>query len=859
MAFEEIYGLLMEDAVLIEKHKMELITKRGFNQETIKKFRFGSGGQHLLTFEESMMRNVIDNKFREQDLVASGVFIHDGKNLRLNPILLRETSEINGKEFSNVIIPYINSKDEVYLVRPHKMGLGGVPVEVYQEKNISDDPAEIILTEGEFKAVAGMQFGFPTIAVPGISSFSEKKFPELVKLLNNHKVRRITIIFDNETKNDQNFPNYKDNPYDRYDTEFYAYYMATRLEKEGKEVFVGTLPNGWKMNGKIDIDGASAQGKTSGEMKKIVYDSKIRTEFLADLPDEAKQQVLRKNNQKYHRSKIKKEFNRYVVTRHRGKNTFDEPISNFVMRIIATHETPDGIKREIDFVNVYGKHSYGFTIGAKDMSSADNFRSFAISKGDFIWRGTIEDLLTIWESEFLMMDEGRYIVESDHLGWIEREKMWLFGNIAIHENGTELRPDKNNIFWLDKRGIKPIPISITTGRNVISEGIPHMYLGIPIDPNEIMAKMSDTIGINETCMLMGWIASTAFMDEIFHLYRSFPFLFVTGRWQSGKSTIAEWVTNFFGIEEAGKSISQTTAVAIQRSLAYYSCLPVYLDEYRNTKEIKFKDGFLRNVYNRQGAGKGVKEDFGLRDAKVRGTLIVAGEETPKDGALQSRCIVIFVSVQKRIKNHFNWFMANRIKFSGHFLSILKNKKNTIKTFFEAVTKWKDFFIQQGINDRMALNYATIVAGHIIIFGEKNIEFTDWLTTETKSIQVEHNEEQAVSVFMDDLMAMKTRRLIDDNYWATDDDRVYIYFHGLHNVWSQEYRKSRGEEAFKESSIRAYMKEEHGFLESNVNWRIKGSIKKCIVFDRAKVSDEIKHLIEHVEPVVAAKMDRPWES
>lgn len=843
MAFEKIYGQLMLAAKLTEPHREELITKRGLSGKTIETARLGSGGSHLAAFEESCLAAITTGEFREQDLVLSGVFIHDGKRAKINPVLMREKNNIGGKEFSNVLIPYINAKEEIYVVRPHKLGFKDIPSEIYHEFNLRDNPAEIILTEGEFKAIAGVQYGFPTIAVPGIQSFSENKFPQIIKLLKNHKVQRIVIMFDNETKDDRNIPErYKAEVSKRYDTQFYAYYMASKLDKEGGfDVAIATLPAGWMVDGKIDIDTCAAQLRTEGEMKKVVYDAIPRNEYLHELKGDAKEIVLRKNQQKYHRSKINKHFNRYMVTKHTQKGSIDIAISNFVMRVIATHDTPDGVKREVEFTNEFGRRSGSFTVPHENMASADAFRSFALSRGDFIWRGNTDDLLTIWESEFLMMDEGRYIIESDHLGWIEKKKLWLFGNVAIKADGTEIFPDNNNIFWMEKEGIKPIPLS--SGRQTDISGMPYLQTTNPIDMKEVKAKLSLTIGDNEAAVMLGWISAVPFMEEIFDTYRSFPFFFVTGRWQSGKSTIAEWAANFFGIEDAGKAISQTTAVAIQRSLAYYSCLPVCLDEYRNTKEVVSKNGFLRNVYNRQSSGKGVKDsDYALRDARVRGTLILAGEETPKDGALLSRCIVLFVSRANRTQDCFPWFMQNRTRFSSHIYHLIKNRKNLVAPFMKALAEWKDYFVKQGINDRTAINYATIVAGHTIVYDD-DAPFAEWLAKETQNIQTEHAEEQAVSVFLDDLLVLKTRGLIDERYWSVSGGEIALYFHGLHQIWAQEFRKTRGEEAFKESSIRSYLKEEKGYLGINKPVRIAGALKKCIIFNAEQASDDIRGLIE----------------
>lgn len=838
---KEIYTFLMDGSQLIDAHRADLIERRGFGDKVVKKARLFSGGKHNQALEASMLE-----KFKEQDLLSSSVFVFDDKQRRavMNPILLRETNVIDGKDVPCVIIPYLDAEGRAYVLRPHKLGLKGVPSEVYHEAALPDDPGEIILTEGEFKAIAADAMGLVAIAVPGIQSFSESKFPQLVDMLKAKKVKKIVIMFDNEVKNDHTIPSrYKEDPSKRYDTEFYSYYMATKLEQFGFETRIGVLPNAWRVDGKIDIDGALKAGKDRGDLMKVMYDALPRNDYLRELEPEAKQMVLRKRAQKRMKGHIKKEFNRYIATRTRGKNSWEEPISNFVIKVVATHDTQEGIKRELEFVNEFAVRSHSFTIDAEAMSSPDKFRKFCLSKGDFSWKGGLDDLMTIWESEFLMMDEGRYIVEADHVGWVESEKVWLFGNVLITGDGKEERPDKDGIIWLEKKGIKTTALSMSTGKSSIEEGVPYLNLMSKVDINEIRAKLAEAIGPEEAAVALGWVSAVPFMEEIFAYCGSFPFLFVTGQTTSGKSTVAEWLMRFFGVDGGGKSISQTTSVAVQRLLAYYSCLPTFLDEYRNSKEIIPKTGFLRNVYNRQSSGKGMKAEFGLREAKVRGTLIVAGEETPKDAALLSRFIPIFISRAKRKVNHFNWFQSHKGKFSAHLYDILKRKKELGPVFAATFKEWQDKFVAQGIEDRLALNYATVVAGHAIIFGTKDMGFADWLVKETAAIQEEQREERAISVFMDDLLALKSRKLIGADYWEADNLKAYVYFHGLHQIWAEQFKKSRGDEAFKEQSIRAYFREEPGFLDSNFLKKVNGQPRRCLVFDLRKCSQAIRILVD----------------
>lgn len=834
----EIYTEVIDRLELYPEHRRELKEKRGFTDEIIDSHRFRStNGQDLETF--------LRGKFDARALVESGVFLPGQREIQIHPWFHKD----------RILIPYLNHDEQCYHLRfsltaearkrekdiPKILGLRDQGIDLYQEKNLGKTD-DLVITEGEFKAVAGMQLGIPTLSIPGISSFADKHYPRLVELLRKHNIKKVYILFDNEVKDDpQYIDRFKENPQDRYYTQFYACHMAFKLEQSGFDTLVAWLPDSWRENGKIDIDGALAQGKTTNDFLSVLYEAKSREDFIKALPSEARQVVQRKISQKFHRSTIRREYNHYVATRQKGKGSTDEVISNFVINIVATHDTEEGIRREIEFTNEGGRRSGAFTIDPEAMASSDSFRKFGFDKGDYVWRGNIDDLLTIWGDEFLMQDEGRTIKHSDHIGWIEKEGIWLFQNIAITEDGTELRPDKNNTFWLEKRGIKPVPLSMDKGGAM--EGVPALHLGTPLDIRDVLRRFQEMIGPREGATLMGWVNSVVFMEEIFDVCNSFPFLFITGQFQSGKSTIAELTMNFFGNENSGKAISQTTPVAIQRLLAYSSCLPSMLDEYRNTKEVISKNGFLRNAYNRQSAGKGTKTSYhAVREAKVRGTLIIAGEETPKDGAVWSRCITVYVSRKNRTGDHYKWFMGHKSKLSGHFLDMIRRKKVLLPEFLRIFEERKEAFLKEDIEDRLAFNYAQVVAGYEVVFGHENFDFSG-LIKETQAIQSEFKDERAVSVFLDDLMAIRTRgNLKIEDYAAVEEGKIYLYFHGLHQMWSEQFMRTRGEGAFKEASIRAYLKEEPGYLETNVAKLIGGVVKKCIVFDYADASETIKNFI-----------------
>lgn len=820
---QEIYEFVTSRGVLSDKHSELLKTKRGFTEQTIKRNRFFSAGQYLLSLEKELTE-----KFKPEDLIESGVFLRKKESIHLDPILLQD----------HIVIPYLDKGGKARLIRPHKLGLKKVPVQIYQPFNIHGE--NLIITEGEFKAAAACQLTASCIALPGIASFSGEHYKTLIEFLNENSIKNICIIFDNEVKDDPKLPKYKPDAMDRYDTQYYSYLMAKMLTKDGFNTHIGLLPDSWRVDGKVDIDGALAQGKTKSDFDGIVRRSIGFKEYYDSLEDEAKEVIRKKEAKRFFRTHIRVDFNKYIAKRWNGKREWDEDISNFTMKIIATHETAEGIIREIKFVNEFGKSAPFFAIKPEDMMGNDSFSTFCARHGNFIWKGRKEDLYAIWEHEFLN-DSGRHIIEPDCIGWLPENKLWVFGNVAFMDD-LELRPDDHGIFWTEKRGFKPIPLGVSSGKNVISEGIPYLTLN-KCDFGLLRSKLSESIGNYEAMVCLGWSFSVLFMEYVFRKYGCFPFLFITGRRRSGKSTVAEWIMNFFGLENSGKQAGDTTSVAMQRYMSYYSSLPFFVDEYRNDQKVTSKNGLLRNAYNRQSAGKGMKSDFGIREAKVRGTLIIAGEETPNDNALLTRCVVILVSEMRRKINNFDWFVKNRAKLSSFSYDILSNQKLYLDKYLIRLEQDKNEIAQTMNDDRLAINMAVISAGAWSLFGEDK-SFASMFVRELNTTKKDLEEESIVSSFFNDVKAMAVD---PQNHlkelWDVQDGKIYLYFHAIYNKWSKDFQGRNKETPFKSEAIRNYLKDEPGFIDIGTRHRMKSGQNRCVVFDLESAPDFIRDLVD----------------
>lgn len=817
----EIYTKFLDLLCLSKQDFEDLKKTRGFSDETIAKCRFAS-----VCEENSFHETVLRNEFTEHELVSSGLLIVDGNSSRMNPILLDRTR-------SRIIIPYLDRSGSVYHVRPHKHGFAGIGIEIYQDSFLAGNFGEVVLTEGEFKAAASMQFGVPSLAVPGISSFSEKLYPALSLMLKKNGIKRVIIVFDNEVKDDPSFPDrYKENPGVRYDTQFYAYWMAHRLERDAFEVLIGWLPDAWRTDGKADIDGALVQGRSRQEFLAVLYAAKPRNEFLNAMEPDAKQIVLRKLAKKRFHSHIRREFNKYVVSKQSSRGgEITRDISNFMIEIRFAYQSRDQLRREIQFVNEHGARSVPFIIEPGQMASNDAFREFCLSKGDFFWRGTMEDLSTVWEMECMELDDVRRILESDRIGWIEKDECWLFGNVAITKEGKDVRADENGIFWIGKKGIRAAQLVVG-----IDEQLPSLSTK-KVDLEEIKDKLSDTIGRENAMVCLGWILAVAFMEDVFDAYESFPFLFLNGESRAGKSTVAEWLMNFWGMERSGIQMKDSTSTGIGRALAYFSSLPIFLDEYRNELEIKFKTGFFKNVYNRQSVLKGIKADFGVRGVKIRGTLLLAGEEIPDESALKSRCIEVTVAGKNKTADHYRWFMDHKAGFSWVVYDLLRRKSSV--AFIECVTQEKESMDSIVADKRMVINYGIISAACKELLNESGLDITSWIHEEAARAESESREESAVQQFLTDIEYMsKTNQIINESIHK-DSAYIYLHFPPIHQEWMKEIRRA-GRNGFSRLTIRKGLACHESFMKDSIV-RLNDILTRCLIFNRENSPQQLTNI------------------
>lgn len=829
-----IYERLIQLAHLTDEDRASLQKKRGFSDDTINLFKFRSGGEYLHDVITQLRQ-----EFNEDDLVRSGVLVKANKTTVINDQLTE----------GRILIPYIDEHGAIYHLRPHKLGFMGIANQLYCRHLLKDKPAHVILTEGEFKANALHQWGIPALAEPGVTSFAAAgNLDRLIALLNEFGVKRVTVVFDCEDKGNPAFPErFKPRAEDRYDTQFWAYLTAQRLISKGKiEADIAWLPETWQEDGKVDFDGALAQGRSAEDIWKVIRSAVSHKEFLSGLEEEPQVIIRKKAARMFAKEDVRREFNRYLIKRNLPNGVeIEVPISNFVIDIKSSVFTPSGVIRNVQFMNTYNEKSDVFPLLPESMAGVGEFKKFCFGRGNYIFKGRSDELTKIWDSEFLR-DSGDMIFMPEKIGRVLKD-VWLFGNLAVSK-GKIYRPDNDGIIWVEKKGYKPSSLTVDTKGEATENTIPCLYDHLPGDPvvfvREVAAKIRQSIQGYGAYIAIGWAVATIFGQEIFQQHKCFPILFPQGLRESGKSTLMRWIQGFFGVEMDGIGIGESSQNFFARALSYYSSLGVWFDEYRNEKKVTDKDGFFRSAYNRQVAGKGTATAFQTRGFNVHATVSISGEDIPLDNGLLTRCVVIELSEERRDRTWYEWLNNHSEKFSAFSKYLLEHYDELLPRVLENIGELKKELVKLNISDRTAINWAICAAAFETTVLEDE-EFIKWVFEACQEVKQSSENDHALNQFWNLVNVLLADGKIDEKHIRKNGNELYVWLNGVYHPWAVEFKKRSGKEAFSLPAIQKYLKNESYFIETALK-RIDAIPRWVQVLDVNNANRILKEMIDYIE-------------
>lgn len=271
--------------------------------------------------------------------------------------------------------------------------------------------------------------------------------------------------------------------------------------------------------------------------------------------------------------------------------------------------------------------------------------------------------------------------------------------------------------------------------------------------------------------IIGSVLSYAVAPEVFHKYSLFPGLMVHGSANSGKSTIMEWMMEFYGMStQQGMTAvilrgNNSTPTGLLQLVDQYSNLPVWLDEFRAAEVGDDKKAVIHNFFNRGGQAK-----FSLSKLQrsVRTNALISGESTSSDAALRSRMPHIQVAKTMRAgseeeqKENYEWFCAHRQHFRLFGLWLLEHRSEFVELFFREFNRWDEIGIDQRLKIVHGVGYAAWRAMWLMLTqqaeyyselftAEETRSYRQWLLDHSARAALDVVSETNINVFWTDLL------------------------------------------------------------------------------------------------------------
>jgi len=791
---KDTFKNIIDRLTLNDEDRESLKVKRGFTDEVIEKLQFKSISQKIVNNDEYLSK--LPTEF---------------KNAFITP---------------NILIPYPEKDGSFIHLRPHKFGIAGLKIKPYIPFPVMKPPLNtMVLAESEFKAVASCMYGVPAIGIPGIASFSGDHFVLLCEILRVFNPDRLVICFDNEFKGDPTTSNYKPDFKKRYDTQYYAYIMAKKLNDLAHiPTLIATLDPNWMKNNKIDIDGALASGISAESYKRVIENAKPYYTYKRewDVAPAHKSFMERRVDKYFYDETIKEDFGVYKTGKGKSKD-----LSTFTIKLIHTIIDEEGhCERICKLISKYG-HSHVVKLTADEMVGLPAFKKFCVAAGDYRFLGDQKDMENLWEYIFMQQD-GRTIYKLPYFGYNDETDAWFFSHGAYKNN--EFFPiDNDGVIWLEDVGYK----IVNKINDLLSPVLSHDRTE-GINPKAIFDRMAKILNVNEAKLILGWAIGNFFMPEILKTYKKYPFLFLFGKLASGKSTIANWISSFFGFTmQNGVNLHQSTIVGVSRTTAEMSMIPLWLEEYRNSdKAIGAKNNFLRSVYDKSTIVKGTKRENEIKTYLARSTLVISGEEHPHDAALNSRCVQfpIYRETNTETLADFRWLQDNKGFFNEIGDKLLRDKETYWIKIKDRIDSYINSFVEEKINvsDRQR-THMSIIGGICDVLLDQSSDFSIYLAERTMLQDEKITESQALYVFFDDLLNMQMAKRFKTPIVREVDDTLCLNFGYAYAEWEVFFRGLRNDIPASKIALLEHLKREPYYVTSK-NVRIAKAVPHCVVMD-----------------------------
>ena len=426
-------------------------------------------------------------------------------------------------------------------------------------------------------------------------------------------------------------------------------------------------------------------------------------------------------------------------------------ISNFTMKVLFFIQSNANPIRVVELTNNQGT-TIQFDMPAEAMRNSDTFCKTLEAKGNFLFNGGKPALSAL--KEHLFRDE-KTAIDLMYLGYQKRHNVYAFCNGIFDHSGTFRTPDPNGIATVGgKQFYLPLSNNNASMDDETEFQPQKLFAHKPGDVKfedwaETFIDVYGVKGFIGVCYAL----AAANRDIIFDLLHCMPHLFLSGKPQSGKSTLRRGLMAFFGDEQKPIQLGMgTTQKALSRKLGQFANALVSAEEYKNDIDPRLIET-LKGIYDGEGYERAKRtNDNQTHTTSVLSSLVLTGQQLPtRENALFTRCILLEFGQTEFTQGQVQKFeKLRRIQESSltHLTGqLFKHHKlireNFQKTFSEVDLELRSRFKGRTIADRIINNYTSIITPFLILqkAGIYDFSFIKWdVMQEIENIiadQVEH--------------------------------------------------------------------------------------------------------------------------
>lgn len=375
--------------------------------------------------------------------------------------------------------------------------------------------------------------------------------------------------------------------------------------------------------------------------------------------------------------------------------------------------------------------------------------------------------------------------------------------------------------------------------------------------------------------LLGWILAGMYMDEINAVRQTstFPIFLLTAKTHYGKTSFISNCIKILGVSYKGADFSKGTSAYVDRvRMEQVMRLPLWYDEYRNTKSAVDKQEWLKDVYGRVGAERADMNNLkgkGTTTYQCNATVLLTGEDFSDDAAVRRR-LKRFVLTREHLLSGEDYKRAeeiahHRFRYVFPLLIDLHFNVQAFQDFYSSHT-----FPGDTVEKDEVMFYAALAA----VFGSdfatqaftaSLAEATDRVFSAAQESIEEDNE--ICDEWFSEVNAMFMRsdgfrsrfgvppRVLDYfyfpslNYNSNPDlhPKVYIHLKPLYLLWKSEYGRG-GTEIWTYSKIRTAIIEKYHAFSQPATWADKKSMNLLHICNTDKLEGPLAELLAKVKLV-----------